>query len=107
MATDENDCEVEAVINNVLAFTTPLSFGDGSGLRLFPNPVEDRFTIHDAEFTQGTAFDISIYNMMGEKMYTEVNSKQRSVDCRHLQKGLYYLEISSGKKTYRTKFIKQ
>src|SRR5213079_1157381 len=40
VATDVNGCEVEAVINNVAAgLNAPLSFGDGSGVKLYPNPA--------------------------------------------------------------------
>ena len=66
MATDENDCEVEAVINNVIAFTAPLSYGEGAGVRLFPNPVIDKFTIHDSQFAIGATVEFSVYNVPGE-----------------------------------------
>ena len=123
VATDDNGCEGEAVLNNVIANTTPLSFGEGSGVRLFPNPVEDKFTIHNAQFTMGTApkgvlrtFEISIYNVLGEKVMAVCCGQSATsdpsfggltVDCRLLPSGMYSIEIISGENIYRTKFLKQ
>jgi len=75
-------------------------------LSIFPNPVEDKFTIHNSEFTSGTAVEISVYNMLGEKMKVAADWKLGTVNCELLPSGIYYLEITSEKKIYRTKFIK-
>jgi len=110
VATDENDCEVEAVINDVVANTTPLSFGEGSGVRLFPNPVEDKCTIHNSQFMIETAIEISVYNVLGERVLIQESRgkiQEEIIDMSKFRSGLYYLEVNSGEKIYRTKFIKQ
>jgi len=106
VATDENDCEVEAVINNVVASSQfPVS---SSRFVIIPNPVSDKFTIHDAQFTIGTAnAEISIYNLFGEKIPLAVNCCPWIVDCRSLSPGMYYIEINSNNKIFRSKFMKQ
>jgi hypothetical protein len=106
VATDENNCEVEAVINNVLARLTILAVGNWQ-LAIFPNPVEKELIIQDEESKIGTAEEIFIYNLMGEKMTLAVNCCPWTVDCRPLSPGIYFLEINSGEKINRMKFIKQ
>jgi len=114
IVTDNNGCEVEAVINNVIAsFQLPVI---SYQLEIFPNPVEDKFTIHKLEVTR-TAFEISIYNMLGEKIilpadrqqsaHADPSSGELTIDCRLLSPGMYSIEIISGENIYRTKFVKQ
>ena len=129
VATDNNGCEVEAAIFDVAATVSPLSFGDGSGVRLFPNPVGTELKIQNAEFKIGTALRISVYNVLGEKVITEwpaANSQwpvaksphsteaQReggqqlavSLDVSQLPTGIYTIEITIADKVFRDKFVK-
>ena len=110
VATDANGCEVEAAIFNVVASLQ--STVDRGLLTIFPNPVEDKFTMHNAQCMMRTAIEISIYNVLGEKVYLPVDRipiaiGMLTVDCRHLPSGIYYLEITAGEKTFRTKFVKK
>jgi len=110
VVADNNGCEVEAVINDVMAAVTPLSFGEGSGVRLFPNPVKDKFTMHNAQFTIGTAKEISIYNLLGERVMVQESRgkvQEEVIDVSNLGSGIYYVEVTSSEKIYRTKFVKQ
>jgi PKD repeat protein len=107
VATDENNCEVEAVINNVLAGLTTALY-KGEGIVLFPNPVHDEFTIQNVQFTMGAAIQISFYDMLGELVVRQTDfNTASSVDVTTFDKGMYWLEISAGEKIYRTKFVKQ
>jgi hypothetical protein len=122
VATDSNGCEVEAVINDVIAGLTP-PLSKGEGVVIYPNPVKDKFTIHSrwlsgSKFKSETAdVEISIYNVMGEKINFPVDrelsaSSDPSFDgltvyCGHLSSGMYFLEISKGEKIYRTRFLKE
>ncbi|MEO8088640.1 MAG: T9SS type A sorting domain-containing protein, partial [Bacteroidota bacterium] len=103
IATDANGCEVEAVIFNVAASLQ--STVDSQQLTIFPNPVEDKLVIGNLK--SGTAVDIFIYNLPGEKVFSAVDCRLRTVDCGQLTTGMYYLEISVGEKVFRTKFVKQ
>jgi len=114
VATDSNGCEVEAVMNNVVAAAAG---GSMPSMMVYPNPVEDKFTIQKLQacpscvagrVTRGTASMISIYNVIGEKIFTsESSGDELIVDCRKFQAGIYFVEIFSGEKSYRTKFVKQ
>jgi len=110
VATDNNGCEVEAVIFDVIAGIQS-AMGNGE-LAIYPNPVTEKFTIHNAQFTMGTAVEISIYNMVGELVKvvrpSSVLGPQPFVfDVSYLSKGVYWLEVSSNEKTFRARFIKQ
>jgi len=119
VATDGNGCEVEAVLNNVIAESSQLAMGSWQ-LAIFPNPVKDRFTIYNIpdSYRDGAAVLLSVYNVMGEKVYTEALEASSppdsyreqaavTVNCELFPSGLYYLEVTAGEKTYRTKFLKQ
>ena len=105
VATDMNGCEVEAVINNVIANTNQIQYTT-EYVEIYPNPVYEEFIVESSEFG-ATAIEISIYNMMGEKVELPVDLRQWTVDCRMLPQGIYFLESSVDKKIYRTKFLKQ
>ena len=102
VATDSNGCEVEAVINDVLAHT-PLAFGHWS-ITIYPNPVTSTMDIRGLE--NNSDYEITIFNVFGEKVFSAVDWKLGTVNCELFPSGVYYLEISSDKKVYRTKFIK-
>ena len=116
VATDENGCEVEAAIFNVIAAVSNGSIQEEE-ITIFPNPVEDKFTMHYSlpiaiGITIGTAVEISIYNVLGEQI-SAVHLPAASsllptcsINVSTLPSGLYYLEINSAGKTFRTKFVK-
>jgi len=107
VATDENDCEVEAVINNVIANTSPLSFGEGAEVRLFPNPVSETLSVIGYTLSGTAAGEISIYNLLGEPLALSVNCCPWTIDCRPLPKGLYYIQITKQEKRIGSRFIKE
>ena len=106
VCTDLNGCEVEAAIFNVTAGLTP-ALSKGEGVTVFPNPVGDQLRIEDSGLTMGAAVEISVYNMLGENIQCAFDRQLLTVDCRLLPTGMYWLEVSSSEKTYRTKFLKQ
>ncbi|MCX6275183.1 MAG: SBBP repeat-containing protein, partial [Bacteroidetes bacterium] len=63
VAVDENGCEVEAAIFDVLA-EIQLAVGN-KPLAIYPNPVESKLTI---EIRQDTITAIKIFNLIGEKI---------------------------------------
>jgi len=108
--TDTNGCEVEAVIFDVHIGIEELGFNDK--MKVYPNPAGDKLTIQipiaiGTQFTSGAAVEISVYNVLGEKMYVAVDCRLLTVDCRFLSPGLYYIEISGDGKLFRNKFVKQ
>ena len=106
VATDINGCEVEAVINNVLAYAQ-LAVANGQ-LAIYPDPVTEKLYVKHFMFSDKT-FAISIYNVLGDKIISglETTSNTTEIDVTILPSGLYYLELSTSDKTLRTKFIKE
>ena len=119
VATDPNGCEVEAAIFDVVA---GIQASNESGMfAIFPNPVEDELSIQNLHIPNGTAINISIYNLLGERVfgvsdYRPARQYSRSgglltdvpitIGSRIFSSGMYLLEINSGEKIYRSKFVK-
>jgi len=114
VATDANDCEVEAAIFDVVA---EIQLPVGSlQFAVFPNPVSESLTVigyPSALLTSGSAglsgrtVDISIYNLLGERIFSAVNWELGTVNCKLFPSGMYWLEIRNDKHMERIKFIKQ
>ncbi len=111
VATDANGCEVEAAIFDVVA-SVQSAVGSGTvPLEIYPNPVTDKCTINDSQFTMGVV-TISVFNIIGEKVLAVQaeagNQKsEMSVDVHSLPSGHYWLEVKSGERVFRSKFVKQ
>jgi len=107
IATDINGCEVEAVINDVIAVISQLAVGNGQ-LAIFPNPVNDILEVRNLK--AGTNFTIVIYNNIGEKVF-ESNEKNTlpdlSIDVSSFPAGIYYLELNDGKTSVKKTFTKK
>ncbi|MCX6275389.1 MAG: T9SS type A sorting domain-containing protein [Bacteroidetes bacterium] len=110
VATDNNGCEVEAVIFNVFAGIAPTQF-EGEGVYLYPNPVHDNLSIHKLKITSGSIVSISVYNMTGQRVIEHqsdvYNSKYGiALDVSVLSAGLYYVGISGVENVFYARFIK-
>jgi PKD repeat protein len=103
VATDVNGCEVEAVIFNVTSVDDP---GDAWSPLIYPNPVDETLFVNRYQLNE-TADEISVYNVLGAKLYPAVDGRLWTVDCGLLPAGMYYIEISSAGKIFRSKFIKK
>jgi PKD repeat protein len=105
IAADENNCEVEAVINNVIA-NSPFA-GSHLPVSVYPNPALDKIEIRN--LNQESEISITIYDMPGTAVKFEKRNFNTEiiVDVSELSKGVYYLEILSENTKYRTQFVKQ
>ncbi len=106
VATDANGCEVEAAIFDVVA-SVQSAVNSQELATIYPNPVLDKLEITNPFFKDKKEIDISIYNMLGENIFSAADCGLRTVDCRLLPFGTYYLEVRSDEKVLRTKFVKQ
>jgi hypothetical protein len=108
VATDENGCEVEAVINNVIAYL-PLAVGH-LPVTVFPNPSVTELTIqYDHPSTDGIS--IEIFNAAGQIVYSSHERNCIDANCKidilNFVAGLYCIKLSSDAETVSTKFMKQ
>jgi len=101
VCTDSNGCEVEAVIFDVVAAVTPLSLGEGSGVRLFPNPAHDVILIKSSV---SEIQKLKVMNIYGQTVLETVNADR--LDISQLASGYYILEAKSSLHLYRTDFLK-
>ena len=101
VTTDVNGCEVEAAIFDVIAGLTPTSKGEG--VRFHPNPVNNELTI---DCSYPAKYEISIYNIPGEIIYSATGAGQSIIDCSSFPAGMYYIAISRQEEVFRMKFIK-
>ncbi len=71
-----------------------------------PNPVEDVFQL--LFFENVSVVLCRIFNLEGQEiLHTNVFSTNNQIDISRFAKGIYFLEISEGRKTHRRKFIKE
>ncbi|CAN5570127.1 hypothetical protein BH11BAC1_BH11BAC1_09560 [soil metagenome] len=102
---NEYGCQVEAVIFNVLAgFTVPSPFLEG--ISIYPNPVTDNLNLLNLNYFKGDWTNISIFDILGNKVYSAIGFTQSTIDCRHFPPGIYLLEINYAGKNYHVNFVK-
>ncbi len=106
VATDNHNCEVEAVIFDVIA---SVQFPDGlHQLGVYPNPVINKLSIKNLKEKVGDAY---VFNLLGENVMALkaeiVSGNEKTVfDVSSLASGIYYLEMRSAENTFRVKFVK-
>ena len=109
VATDPNGCEVEAAIFDVVAGISSQS--GKQQFTLFPNPVSDVLVIQGMNDPSGLsqALSVSVYNMISQQMMDVhaafINGKFE-LNVSRLARGMYWIEINTSGKTFRTKFVK-
>ncbi len=79
VCTDSNGCEVEAAIFNVIAAAPP-GLPEGEEITATPNPVNEKLEIKGAFFRGKKEIDISIYNLLGEKIFSAADCRLWTVD---------------------------
>jgi len=71
---------------------------------LHPNPTQGKFTISNI---QSPINQIEIFNLLGKKVFTVTGNGLTTVDCGLLTPGIYILQASDGKKSWRGKVVKE
>jgi len=111
VATDNNGCEVEAVIFDVVAGLTP-ALSKGEGVSIFPNPANDYLNIESDAF-RGKSIELSIYNLLGENILSEVSPLSvgeglggEAIDVSSLPAGIYHIRINSNESIFYGMFLK-
>jgi hypothetical protein len=97
---------LNAYINLHINVSSVLSAPENNliNFNFYPNPVIDQLN-----FSAESSLDnIKIYNLLGQEVLNQnINSNSGSVDLRHLTKGMYLAEITSGGATTTAKILKR
>lgn len=80
------------------------TINQNSLLQVYPNPATDFITINLDNNTLSNSF-IYCYNTSGQLIFVEDNNNSE-IDVSMLQKGVYFIKVSTDKNIYYTKFIK-
>lgn len=105
VATDQNNCEVEAAIFDVVAGINSLE--NNLQLAIFPNPVKQQLTINCKKMN-GSAVSVAVYNVLGKKVFGAayaVEHDQVQLDVSALEPSVYDVEVTASGKVYRAKFV--
>jgi len=112
VAADENGCEVEAVINNVIASLDGqlALLTKSEGLAIHPNPVGEKMEVmFNAIETRN--LKICVYNASGQKIICKTDASSTDgkivIDVQKLASGLYWLEVVASEKIFRSRFLKK
>ncbi|WP_435262914.1 T9SS type A sorting domain-containing protein [Tenacibaculum sp. nBUS_03] len=86
------------------AYNKTLSLGDidVKDFTVYPNPVTDNLIVSYID----TITEITIYSLLGQEIYKD-NSTSNIINVSSLTSGVYIVQIESGKKIEKIKFIKK
>jgi serine protease len=102
MISDANLCSISA--------SACISFGTGfvqfslnlPDPNIFPNPAEDKLNLN----WKGFEFDCLLFNHLGQLLLSSKNVQDEiSFDVHNFAKGIYYVELQSGKGNFRKKIL--
>lgn len=98
VCTDNNGCEVEAVIFDVVASVHDLTHTDA--LFSEPNPFTNKITLLQTGY-------LSVINDIGQKVFEQkISATNTPVDLSFLSKGIYFLQLKSKEKVLQQKMEK-
>ncbi len=81
-----------------------------AGLKLYPNPTKDEFTLESTEFVKG-AYLVEMFDVIGKSIFSKsfnfIDSKALKVtyNTNGLPTGVYFIKVSSDGKTRVLKLI--
>jgi len=74
------------------------------GITVYPNPSRGKITIS----SNSSVSSIEIYNLLGERIYTNLKCKQqtsREIDLTNFPEGIYFVKIYNGMKSHSKKIV--
>ncbi len=87
---------------DTVIITSERSINTDEHLTIYPNPVTDKLFVKPHTEIKY----ISIYNTLGQIIYTKVNGFEKGIPVNGLNKGIYFVEIQYSKNTIVRKFLK-
>jgi hypothetical protein len=83
-------------------FTEVLSLKENKGFLLFPNPTSGTFKIQSPQLKNS---QLEIFNMLGEKIYSDFTLGEESTVSLNAPAGIYFVRVSDGEKAYTQKLV--
>jgi hypothetical protein len=80
-----------------------------SGLRLYPNPVSGELIVNSYSLT-GKNAEVRIYDLFGREVFqSAINNPQSAIkiNVSRFSQGIYFVQLQSGEKIARAKFVKE
>ncbi len=96
---------------NPLSYTcemiTGISSAEKSGIKVFPNPANDKLNITFESTFNSPQSTVSITDALGQIVYiSNFNSQLATIDISRLQGGIYFITMSENEKTSVLRFLK-
>ena len=98
--TGDNNYEPATPVTRVLMVANVLGVEHGLPFSLYPNPTASKLTLETSQAIR----HIAVFNDKGQPCNVSWNSGQ--LDLSQLNAGCYYLRITLGDHTFKTKIIK-
>ncbi|MEO9569975.1 MAG: S8 family serine peptidase [Polaribacter sp.] len=96
----------ENALNNYIASTGSVNDNLFSEISVFPNPIEDSFTI-DLKSIYFENLSIKIFNILGEEVLEKENLNSKTIDISFLENGIYILKLFNDNQYKTLKLIKR
>ena len=91
-------------LDNCLIAGSDRILTDKNSFIIFPNPATKQFAISSLQIING---ELEIFNLLGEKIYSAEFSRQSTVDCRQLGRGIYFVRVTNNEFQATKKLIVQ
>lgn len=96
----------ETALNNYIGSTGSISDNQLSEMSIFPNPIEDTFTI-DLKSSYFENLKIQLYTILGKVVLEKESTNSKTIDISSLDSGIYILKLSNGNQYKSLKLIKK
>lgn len=101
--SDSNGCEVAGNLVVIDTGVEQFLFVDYGWVSFYPNPASDRINFYFSELNVNAQMQIT--NFLGVDVYkTTTNKQQVTIDISSLAEGIYFLQVSEGKRKLIKKF---
>ncbi len=102
--TSDNNCVSDSVEVLSLPVFSSVEDIENSGIRVFPNPVEDFITISDKLGRSGV---VEIFSLTGQKVGSyPLKGPQSTLDIKDIEQGIYMLKVNFDDQEYSFKIHK-
>src|SRR5205814_3044081 len=105
--TGANGCKIAVGINIILGLK---NWMNDNGISVWPNPVNEKFTIYDLQITIGR---VEIYNILGQlcskseikPLINQINQRSEiELDVSFLPSGIYFVRLNTDHESWVGRF---